>query len=48
MPLGACCHSDAFQQFVHVVGEMQIYELQECRSIDEIPQFMAPSWQALL
>ena len=33
------------QECVHVVGEMQVYEFQECRSIYEIPQLMTPSSQ---
>ena len=42
MPLVACCHSDAFQECVHVVGEMQVSELHECRSFDESLQLMTP------
>ena len=43
----ACLHSDAFQEWIHVVGEMKVSELKECRNIDEIPQLMTPSRNAL-
>ena len=47
MPLGACCHSDTFQECIHVVVEMQVSEFQACKSLDESLQLMAPSWQPL-
>ena len=45
MSLGACWHSDVFQYCVHVVGEIQVYELWECLCLDKIPQLTTPSWQ---
>ena len=48
MPLGACYHSDVFQECVHVVGEMKVSEFQEFRSLlDENTHLMTPSRQAL-
>ena len=47
MPLDTFYHSDVLQECVHVVGEKKVYEFQECISIDEIPQLMTPSWQAI-
>ena len=38
IPLDVCYHSDMLQECVYVVGEIQFYELQECRSLNESPQ----------
>ena len=43
--LGVCWHSDTLKWCMHVVGEMQIYILQEFISLDENPQLMNPSWK---
>ena len=47
MDLGVCCHIDEFQEFAHMANEMQVYVFQVFRNVDEITQFMSPSWQAL-
>ena len=45
MPLGTCCHSDAFQECRNMVGKMKVSECQECKSLDESLPLMTPSWQ---
>ena len=38
IPLGERYYSDALKEFVNVVGETQVSELNEFRSLDESPE----------